>query len=63
MKQQMKVMTSATNSLTNMVNNFVGAVVSARRCDVCGEEGRPAEVCKQRRNDLNLRGPGVRHRN
>ena len=36
MKLQLKEMTSAMNSLTNMVNQFVGAVVSAPRCDVYG---------------------------
>ena len=63
MKQQLKKMTSAMNSLTSMVNQFVGAVVSSRRCDVCREDGHSAEICKQRRNALNLRGPGGRHRN
>ena len=51
------------NSLTNMVNQFVWAVVSVRRFDVCGEDGHSAEVCQQRRNDLNVRGPGDHRRN
>ena len=38
MKLHLKEFTSATKSLTYMVNQFVGAVVSARRCDVCGGE-------------------------
>ena len=47
MKQQLKEMTSAINSLTNMVKKFVSAVVIARLCDVCGEDGHSVEVCKQ----------------
>ena len=43
MKLQLKEMTSAMNSLTNMVNQIVGAVVSARCCDVCGGERHFAE--------------------
>ena len=51
------------NSLTNMVNQFLCVVVSARRCDVCGEDGHSADVCHQQRNALNVRGPGDRRRN
>ena len=39
LKQQLNEMTSALNSLTNMVGQFVSAVVNARRCDVCGDDG------------------------
>ena len=64
MKLQLEEMTSAMNSLTNMANQFVGAVVSARRCDVGGGERHFAEEsCRQRMNPLNLRGPGDRRRN
>ena len=63
MKLQLKEMTSAMNSLSNRVNQFVGAVVSSRRCDVCGGERNFAEErCRQRMNPLNLRGPGDRRR-
>ena len=65
MKLQLKEMTSAMNSLANRVNQFVGAVVSARRCDVCGGGGERTfaeERCGQRMNPLNLRGPGDRRR-
>ena len=63
MKLQLKKMTSAMNSLTNMVNQFVGAVVSARRWDVCrGEKHFAHESCRQRMNPLNLQGPGDRRR-
>ena len=63
MKLQLEEMTSAMNSLTNMVNQFVGAVVSARRCDVCeGERHFAEDSCRQRMNPLNLRGPGDRRR-
>ena len=59
MKLQLKEMTSAMNSLTNRVNHFVGAVVSARRCDVCGGGRHFAqESYRQRMNPSNLRGPG-----
>ena len=54
MKQQLNEMTSALNSLTNMVGQFVSAVVSARRCDVCGDDGHSAEACRFIRNPLNL---------
>ena len=48
MKLQLEEMTSAMNSLTNTVNQFVGAVISARRCDVCGGERHFAEEsCRQ----------------
>ena len=63
MKQQLNEITSAMNSLTIMGNQIVGAVFSARRCDVCGEDFHSAEVSKQRRNALKLRGPGDRHKN
>ena len=63
MKQQLKEMTGARNSLTKMLNQFVGTVVSARRCNVCGDDGHCAEVCKQRRNALNPRGPEDSHKN
>ena len=52
-KQQLDEMTRALSSLTNMVGQFVSTVVSARRCDVCGEDGHPAEVCRLIRNPLN----------
>ena len=39
MKQQLNEMTRVLGSLTNMVGQFVSTVVSARRCDVCGEDG------------------------
>ena len=63
-KQQLKEMTCAMNSLTNMVNQFVGAVVNACRCDVCGGERHfEEESCRQRKNPSNLRGPRDRRRN
>ena len=54
MKQQLDEMTRALSSLTNMVGQFVSTVVSVRRCDVCSENGHPAEVCRLIRNPLNL---------
>ena len=64
MKLQLEEIISAMNSLTNMVNKFVGAVVSSRRCDVCGGKRHFAEEsCRQRMNPLNLRGPGDRRKN
>ena len=54
MKQQLNEMTRALGSLTNMMGRFVSTVVSARRCDVCGEDGHPAEVCRLIRNPLTL---------
>ena len=63
MKQQLKETSTAMNSSTNMVNEFVCAVVSSRRCDVCGENGHSPDDCQQGRNALNLRGPGDRRRN
>ena len=64
MKLQLNEMTSAMNILTNLVTQFVGAMVSARRCGVCGGERHFAgESCRQRMNPLNLRGPGDRRRN
>ena len=62
MEQQLKEMTSAMNSVTNMVNQFFGAVVNTRRCGACGEDGHSADVCKQRMNASNLRGPGDHQR-
>ena len=64
MKLQLKDITSAMNSLTSMVNQFIGAVVSARRCDVTeGERHFAEESCRQRMSPLNLRGPGDRRKN
>ena len=63
MKLQLKEIINAMNSLTNMVNKFVGAVVSARRCDVCGERHFAEESCRRRMNPINLRGPGDGRKN
>ena len=72
-KQQLKGMKVAMNSLTEMMIQFVSSLVPGVstdvqrprepiRCSACGMEGHLRQDCDQRRNPLNLRGPGDRRR-
>ena len=68
MRTQLNGMKVAVNSLTEMMTQFISAMVPGSstgprerlreppRCYVCGIEGHPGKVCQQRGNTLNLRG-------
>ena len=73
MRKQLKGMKVAMKSLTEMMTQFVSALVPGvstdvqrprepLRCSACGIEGHLGHDCNQRKNLLNLRGPGDRRR-
>ena len=73
MRKQLKGMKVAMKSLTEMMTHFVSALVPGVstdvqrprepiRCSACGIEGHLGHDCNERKNLLNLRGPGDRRR-